>query len=143
MPLESVAITRFDNLTALHKVAGVDDPELKLRIEKLYDTSPEFASGADAVALFESAFHRGDVLYLGMFNAKPIVAMGCFDDGQTDSKRLQYIVVHPANRGRGIAPKFIKQVTDMERKKGVKSFVPGCGAIHRVLVMYDLLTVKG
>lgn len=136
MPLESVAINRFDNPP--HKVAGIEDPEFKSRIEKLYDTSPEFGSGAEAVALFEQAFKRGDLLYVGMFNAKPIAVMGCFDDGQTDTKRLQYIVVHPANRGRGIAAKFIKQVTDIERKKGVAKFMGGCGAIARVLTIYEL-----
>lgn len=135
MPLESVAINSFDK-------NSINDPELKLRVEKLYDHTHEFASGAEAVAFFEQAFKKGQLLYLGMFNDKPIAAIGCFDDGQTDSKRLQYIVVHPANRGRGIAPKFVKQVTDIERKKGVTSFVPGCGAIHRILAMYELLTVK-
>lgn len=135
MPLESVAINSFEK-------NPIKDPEIKLRIEKLYDNSPEFNTGAEAIALFEKAFTQGNLLYLGMFNDKPIAAMGCFDDGQTDTKRLQYIVVHPANRGRGIAAKFIKQVTDSERKKGVTSFVPDCGAIHRVLVAYDLLTIK-
>ena len=51
----------------------------------------------------------------------------------------QYIVLHPANRGRGLAPKFVKQVTDIERKKGNTKFVPGCGAIHRILAMYELI----
>lgn len=134
MPLESFAIRHFDD-----NQLAKNDPELKLRIEKLYDTSPEFATGLDAIALFEKAFARGGSLYLGMFNGKPIAAIGCFDEGIETKRLLQYIVVHPANRGRGIAAKFIKQVTDLERKKGITSFTPGCGAIHRVLTMYELM----
>lgn len=132
MPLESVAINNFEN-------NSIDDPELKLRVEKLYDSSPEFATGLDAVAFFEKAFAKGDILYLGMFNEKPIAAMGCFNQGIESSRLLQYIVLHPANRGRGLAPKFVKQVTDIERKKGNTKFVPGCGAIHRILAMYELI----
>lgn len=132
MPLESIAINSFEK-------NSLDDPELKLRVEKLYDTSPEFASGSDAVAFFEKVFAKGDVLYLGMFNDKPIAAIGCLNEGIDGSRLLQYIVIHPANRGRGLAPKFVKQVIDLERKKGNTKFVPGCGAIHRILAMYELI----
>lgn len=134
MPLESTAIRHFDD-----NPLAKDDPELKLRIEKLYDNSPEFASGKEAIELFEKTFAKGGQLYLGMFNGKPIAAIGCFDEGIENKRLLQYIVVHPANRGRGIAAKFIKQVTDLERKKGVTSFIPGCGAIHRILARYELM----
>ncbi|MFW2178275.1 MULTISPECIES: GNAT family N-acetyltransferase [unclassified Moraxella] len=134
MPLESTAIRHFEQ-----NPLAQDDPKLTLRIEKLYDTSPEFTTGSEAIALFEKSLAKGNLLYLGMFNGKPICAIGCFDDGQTDTKRLQYIVVHPANRGRSISAKFIKQVTDIERKKGIRHFIAGCGAIHRVLAMYELL----
>ena len=132
MPLESTAIQSFEQ-------HHLDEPALKLRIEKLYDTSPEFASGNAATAFFEKAFAKGDRLYLGMFNDKPIAAIGCFNEGIEGSCLLQYLVVHPANRGRGIAAKFVKQVTDIERKKGNTRFVPGCAAIHRILVMYELI----
>lgn len=134
MPLESVAIRSFEQNPLI-----ADDPELKLRIEKLYDTSPEFATGSEAIELFEKSFSKGNSLYLGIFNGKPIAAIGCFDEGIDGKRLLQYIVVHPANRGRGIAAKFIKQVTDLERKKGITSFTPGCGAIHRILARYELM----
>lgn len=136
MPLEAVAINHVN--PSYSNVKGVNDPELKHHIEALYDTSPEFSAGTEAVTLFVHAFKRGNLLYLGMLKGKPIVAMGCFDDGQTDTKRLQYIVVHPDNRGRGISAKFIKQVTDLERKKGVKKFMAGDAVIHRILLNYDL-----
>ena len=49
MPLESTAIQSFEQ-------HHLDELALKLRIEKLYDTSPEFASGNAATAFFEKAF---------------------------------------------------------------------------------------
>lgn len=133
MPLESFAIRHFEQNRFTE-----DDPEFALRIEKLYDTSPEFASGSEAVALFDKAFGKGAKLYVGMFNGKPIAAVGCFDEGIDGKCLLQYIVVHPANRGRGIAAKFIKQVTDLEKKQGIRQFVGGCGAIQRILNLYEL-----
>ena len=51
MPLESVTINNFEN-------NSIDDPELKLRVEKLYDSSPEFATGRDAVAFWKGLCQR-------------------------------------------------------------------------------------
>ena len=56
MPLESVAINNFEN-------NSIDDPELKLRVDTLYDSSPEFATGRDAVAIFDKAFAKGAIQY--------------------------------------------------------------------------------
>lgn len=139
MPLETIAIQDYH--APLIKKPSTDN-ELKTRLTKLYDNTHEFADGEAAVAFFAQQFAQGNLLYVGMFNDKPIAAIGCFDDGQTNSRRLQYIIVHPENRGRGIAAKLIKQVCDAEIKKGVTSFVPGCPAIHKVLARYELLTVK-
>ncbi len=56
--------------------------------------------------------------------------------GQGESKALEYIVVHPANRGRGVAERLVEEACRMEEEKGVKQFEPGCGAIHRCLVAF-------
>ncbi|WP_032017513.1 GNAT family N-acetyltransferase, partial [Acinetobacter baumannii] len=53
--------------------------------------------------------------------------------GQGESKVLEYIVVHPANRGRGVAERLVEEACRIEEAKGVKIFEPGCGAIHRCL----------
>ena len=68
--------------------------------------------------------------------------MACFDDGQTNAKRLQYLTVHLENRKRAIDAKFIKLVYDAEVKKGVREFVPADDAIHRIMSEYELLRVK-
>ena len=139
MPLEAIAINSFD-APLIKKPARKN--ELAERLEALYDTDDSQPDGADVLAIIEQGFKRGQTLYVGMFNDKPIAAVGCFDDGQTDAKRLQYLTVHEQNRGRAIDAKFIKLVYDAEVKKGVRAFVPVDAEIHRIMTEYELLRVK-
>ena len=143
MPLEAVAINSFD---APIMRETIHDGELRERIGKLY--AAENANIGDledseaVLALFEAAFKRGNLMYVGMFNDKPIAAIGCFDDGQTDTKRLQYLAMHPENVNRGIDAKFIKLVYDKEVKKGVRQFMPVDEQVHRIMNEYELIRVK-
>ena len=139
MPLEAVAINSFE-APIIREPARKN--ELAIRVADLLEQLPEFDHGEDAITLFNTAFKRGALLYVGMFNDKPIAVVGCFDDGQTDSKRLQYLAVHPQNHNRGIEGKFIKQVYDCEVKKGVRQFMPADADIHRIMAEYELLSVK-
>ena len=139
MPLEAIAIN--DLQTPLIKKPAREN-ELVERLQALYDTDDSQPDGAEVLAIIEQGFKRGQYLYVGMFNDKPIAAVGCFDDGQTDAKRLQYLTVHQQNRGRAIDAKFIKLVYDAEVKKGVREFVPADADIHRIMSEYDLLRVK-
>ena len=142
MPLEAVAINSFD-APIMRETKSPD--ELRERITKLYADYP--ASQPDLptdepLAVFEQAFRKGGLLYVGMFNDKPICVVGVFDDGQTDTKRLEYLAVHPENKGRNIEGKFIKQVYDAEVKKGVKQFMPVDTEIHRIMSEYEMLTAR-
>ena len=139
MPLEAIAIN--DLQTPLIKKPTREN-ELAERLQALYDTDDSQPDGAEVLAIIEQGFKRGQCLYVGMFNDKPIAAVGCFDDGQTDAKRLQYLTVHQQNRGRAIDAKFIKLVYDAEVKKGVRQFVPVDSEIHRIMSEYELLQVK-
>ncbi len=139
MPLEAIAINSLD-ASLIKKPAR--ENELAERLEALYDTDDSQPDGADVLAIIEQGFKRGQTLYVGMFNDKPIAAVGCFDDGQTDAKRLQYLTVHLQNRSRAIDAKFIKLVYDAEVKKGVRAFVPVDAEIHRIMTEYELLRVK-
>ncbi len=139
MPLEAIAIN--DLQTPLIKKPAREN-ELAERLQALYDTDDSQPDGAEVLAVIEQGFKRGQCLYVGMFNDKPIAAVGCFDDGQTDAKRLQYLTVHQQNRGRAIDAKFIKLVYDAEVKKGVRQFVPVDSEIHRIMSEYELLQVK-
>lgn len=143
MPLEAVAINSFD--TPIMRETTHDD-ELRERIGKLYAADNanlgDLADSDAVIALFETAFKRGNLMYVGMFNDKPIAAIGCFDDGQTDTKRLQYLAMHPENVNRGIDAKFIKLVYDKEVKKGVRQFMPVDEQVHRIMNEYELIRVK-
>ena len=139
MPLEAIAINSLD--APLIKNPAREN-ELSERLHALYDSDDNQPSGAEVLNLVEQGFKRGQTLYVGMFNDKPIAAVGCFDDGQTDSRRLQYLTVHEQNRGRAIDAKFIKMVYDAEIKKGVRQFVPVDEDIHRIMSDYDLLQLK-
>lgn len=139
MPLEAIAINSLD-VPLIKKPAR--DNELAERLQALYDSDDAQPDGIEVLNIVEQGFKRGQYLYVGMFNDKPIAAVGCFDDGQTDAKRLQYLTVHQQNRGRAIDAKFIKLVYDAEVKKGVREFVPADADIHRIMSEYDLLRVK-
>ena len=139
MPLEAIAINSLD-APLIKKPAR--ENELSERLHALYDSDDNQPSGAEVLNLVEQGFKRGQTLYVGMFNDKPIAAVAWFDDGQTDAKRLQYLTVHTQNRGRAIDAKFIKLVYDAEVKKGVREFVPVDADIHRIMTEYELLRVK-
>lgn len=143
MPLEAVAINSFD--TPIMRETTHHD-ELRERIGKLYTADNanlgDLVDSDAVIALFETAFKRGNLMYVGMFNDKPIAAIGCFDDGQTDTKRLQYLAMHPENVNRGIDAKFIKLVYDKEVKKGVRQFMPVDEQVHRIMNEYELIRVK-
>ena len=139
MPLEAIAINSLD--APLIKNPAREN-ELSERLHALYDSDDNQPSGAEVLNLVEQGFKRGQTLYVGMFNDNPIAAGACFDDGQTDAKRLQYLTVHSQNRGRAIDAKFIKLVYDAEVKKGVREFVPVDADIHRIMSEYELLRAK-
>jgi ribosomal protein S18 acetylase RimI-like enzyme len=115
----------------VHAYTSLEKEELRSQLERLYDTSPEFGDGHDAVEQLEQNLAQYTLLYTAEFNTKVIGAIWC--SGQGENKTLEYIVVHPANRGRGVAERLVEEVCRIEEAKGVKVFEPGCGAIHRCL----------
>ena len=115
----------------VHAKTSTENQEVRDQLERLYDTSPEFGDGQDAIEQLEQNLAQYTVLYTAEFNTKIIGAIWC--TGQGESKVLENIVVHPANRGRGVAERLVEEVCRMEEEKGVKTFEPGCGAIHRCL----------
>ncbi|MEG0343716.1 GNAT family N-acetyltransferase [Acinetobacter sp. TY1] len=115
----------------VHAKTSLENEEVRNQLERLYDTSPEFGDGKDAVEQLEQNLAQYTLLYTAEFNTKIIGALWC--TGQGESKVLENIVVHPANRGRGVAERLVEEVCRIEEEKGVKVFEPGCGAIHRCL----------
>ena len=115
----------------IHAKTSLENAEVRDQLERLYDTSPEFGDGKDAIEQLEQNLAQYTLLYTAEFNTKIIGALWC--TGQGESKVLENIVVHPANRGRGVAERLVEEVCRIEEEKGVKNFEPGCGAIHRCL----------
>ncbi len=115
----------------VHAHTSLENAEVRSQLERLYDNSPEFGDGQDAVEQLEQHLAQYTTLYTAEFNTKIIGAIWC--TGQGESKTLEYIVVHPANRGRGVAERLVSEVCRYEEAKEVKRFEPGCGAIHSCL----------
>lgn len=115
----------------VHAHSSLENTEIREQLEKLYDTSPEFGDGKDAIEQLEHNLAQYTLVYVAEFNTKLIGAIWC--TGQGDSRLLENIVVHPANRGRGVAERLVAEVCRMEGAKKVTQFEPGCGAIHRCL----------
>lgn len=119
----------------VHAKTSIQNQDVREQLERLYDTSPEFGDGQDAIEQLEQNLAQYTILYTAEFNTKIIGAI--WATGQGDSRTLENIVVHPANRGRGVAERLVGEVCRIEEEKGVKRFEPGCGAIHRCLMSLE------
>lgn len=116
----------------VHAYTSIDEEDIRNQLERLYSSSPEFPNGATAIVQLQQALAQYTLLYTAEFNSRIIGAIWCIGTG--DERKLQYIVVHPANRGRGVAERLISEVCRMEEEKNVQHFIPGCMAIRRNLV---------
>lgn len=124
----------------VHAYTSLENEEMRSQLERLYDTSPEFGDGQDALDQLAQNLAQYTTVYTAEFNTKIIGAIWC--TGQGESKILEYIVVHPANRGRGVAERLVSEACRLEEEKGVKVFEPGCGAIHRCLAHIGKLSAQ-
>ena len=115
----------------VHAYRTLENLAIRTQLERLYDTSPEFGDGQDAMQQLEQDLQQYTTIYTAEFNTKIIGAI--WSTGQGESRMLENIVVHPANRGRGVAERIVEEVCRIEEEHGVKQFEPGCGAIHRCL----------
>ena len=106
-------------------------PELQQGLVKLYDSSPEFSHGSDAIDKSEDVLAANGAVYVGWFNGKAVAAI--MASHGADNRLLHNIVVHPANRVRGIADRLMAETCRLEREKGATHFVAGCTAIARLL----------
>ncbi len=144
MPLEAIAINDFK--TPLIKEPRHVD-ELKQRVQALYEQDKayhDFHSGEEAIAYFQQAFANHQLkhhLYIGMFNDKPICALGCFynsndsKNGDTDNKiiaNLEQLAMHPENKNRGIEEQFIKLIL-LNNKNDSYQFVSNHTKIAQII----------
>ena len=123
----------------VHAYTSLPNEDIRNQLERLYDTSPEFSDGQDAIDQLEHNLTQYTLLYTAEFNSRIIGAIWCRGTGE--ERTLEYIVVHPANRGRGVAERLVAEACRMEKDKQALRFIPGCGAIHRCLVHLGQLSV--
>ena len=121
----------------VHAYTSLENNDFRSQLERLYDLSPEFSNGQDALNQLEQSLALDTLLYTAEFNSKLIGAIWCRE--QDTQCILEYVVVHPANRGRGVAERLVSEVCRMQEQKGIQTFKPGCGAIHRCLTALDKL----
>ncbi|MEB3754604.1 GNAT family N-acetyltransferase [Acinetobacter sp. MD2(2019)] len=124
---------------SVHVYTSIDDEEQRDQLERLYNSSPEFPTGAAAIAQLQQALSQYTLLYTAEFNQRIIAAI--WSSGSGAERTLKYIVVHPANRGRGVAERLIDEVCAQEQAKNVQHFIPGCGAIARNLAKLGKLNI--
>lgn len=115
----------------VHGYTSLDHPDIIQQIGRLYQTSPEFESEYQAIDALQQALLRQTKLYTAEFNDKIIAAIWCSEMNSFEMK-LHYIVVHPANRGRGVAERLVSEVCRIESKPNIK-YIAGCTAIQRIL----------
>ena len=139
---------------AIHSLQNVT---IRNQIERLYELSPEFGDGQDAIEKLDHVLNIDTTLYTANFNDKIIGAVWCsrsnyeteivasHDDVvpvEDDRVRvLQYVIIHPANRDRGVAEHLIDEVCNIEEQQGIDTFIAGCGAIQRCLIHLGRLKV--
>ena len=113
----------------VHAYRSLENLGIRTQLERLYDTSPEFGDGQDAMQQLEQDLQQYTTVYTAEFNSKIIGAI--WSTGQGESRVLEYIVVHPCQSWTRVAERLVEEVCRIEEEQGVKQFEPGCGAIHR------------
>ena len=59
----------------VHACSTLDNPEIRTQLERLYDTSPEFGDGQDAMQQLEQDIRQYTTLYTDEFKSKKISAI--------------------------------------------------------------------
>lgn len=98
--------------------AGSLDATLVAELGRLYTDTPDFANAASAQEVLADAVADGDVLYAGLFNGKHIAAALIRGAGET--RHMQYLAVHPATRGRGVASRLVAEIRHQEAALGAE-----------------------
>lgn len=95
---------------------GSLDSTLLEELGRLYTDTPDFANAASAREVLSDAVADGDALYAALFNGKHIAAALLRGEGAT--RHMQYLAVHPATRGRGVASRLVAEIRRLEAEKG-------------------------
>jgi GNAT superfamily N-acetyltransferase len=121
----------------VHAHTCLENNDFRCELERLYDLSPEFSDGEDALLQLEDSLAQDTVLYTAVDEHQLIAAIWC--RAQQDERILEYVIVHPTHRGQGIAERLVGEACRMQEEQGISVFKPGCGAVHRCLIALNKL----
>ncbi|MDP2227609.1 MAG: acetyl-CoA sensor PanZ family protein [Moraxellaceae bacterium] len=93
-------------------------PGLQQDLARVYADSPEFSSPEEAATVLEGAVAAGETLYTGLFNGRHIAAVLVRGEGLV--RRMRYLCVHDATRGRGVAERLVAEVRRLEAAQGTE-----------------------
>jgi GNAT superfamily N-acetyltransferase len=121
----------------VHAHTCLENNDFRCELERLYDLSPEFSDGEDALLQLENSLAQDTVLYTALDEHQLIAAI-C-SRAQGHEQVLEYVIVHPTYRGRGIAERLVGEVCRLQEAQGISVFKPGCGAVYRCLMALNKL----
>ncbi|MDO4224041.1 MAG: GNAT family N-acetyltransferase [Acinetobacter sp.] len=121
----------------VEQINPLNDEFLRQQVQKLYDSSHEFAYGEQAIQQLDEHLAQGGRYYAAIFNQRLIGSIWAKQQA-TGQILLHYIVVHPANRGRGIADRLVTEACRLEQLLGHQHFQAGCGAIASLLQRHGI-----
>lgn len=137
MPLEAFAINAFSQPIMKETV---EKNELKKRIQSLYQKDNRyhnFVNGMEAIEVFDRVFFNKNLLYVGIFNDKPICVVAFYRESLNTS-RLEYLAMHHENINRGIEEQFIKLILKKEVKYDEKvNFVSNNLEIEKIIKKFQ------
>lgn len=116
---------------SIHAHTSLENLEIERQLQRLYAMSTEFKQGDDAITELKMTLGQGTTLYTAEFNTKVIAAMWV---SVLDNHILfHHIVVHTANRGRGIAARLIEAVYELENLTTPNQITTNCPTIAHCL----------
>lgn len=71
----------------VHAYTSLENDEMRSQLERLYDTSPEFADGKDAIEQLEQNLAQYTLVYTAEFNTKLIGAIWCSGQGKQNLRK--------------------------------------------------------
>ena len=116
----------------VHAHTSLENNDFRRQLERLYDGSPEFAHGQAAITQLEPRLTQDTLIYSAEFNTKLIGAICCrkLEDGAI----LEYLVIHPANQGRGVDERLVSEVCRMQKEQGITRIQASGTDIEQLLV---------
>ncbi len=85
-------------------------------LQRIYIDTPGYADAQLVLDDLQSRLAQGDRYYAGRFNGHYIC--GALVSSEGSDRRMRYLAVHPATRGRGVAERLVDAIRQQELERG-------------------------